>query len=240
MRMPGLEQTEGEPRPPNRRRVEHDMVLQPRGPVWFLVSKCFHEEHRPRAVIAFLTPSVYPPLTLIEFHRFSIGNRAVVILLTLFKGTPMNGRLKKLVKVPNLDRLKLIWSSRPSRDSQSALPTERATDPQFAPPTEIPTESHSLPPPERPVNSQSKPPTELGPSGSGSGTGIEEQTQNLPQKHVSIPWNAMRTTLRVLEKNSDGLPPLKAVVGLLVACLDLTIVRNRTYPVDAMLMHCRM
>ncbi|KAF9547029.1 YVTN repeat-like/Quino protein amine dehydrogenase [Agrocybe pediades] len=205
------------------------MVLQPRGPVWFLVSKCFHEEHRPRAVIAFLTPSVYPPLTLIEFHRFSIGNRAVVILLTLFKGTPMNGRLKKLVKVPNLDRLKPIWSSRPSRDSQSALPTERATDPQFAPPTEIPTESHSLPPPERPVNSQSKPPTELGPSGSGSGTGIEEQTQNLPQKHVSIPWNAMRTTLRVLEKNSDGLPPLKAVVGLLVACLDLTIdvIHNR-------------
>ncbi|KAF4612729.1 hypothetical protein D9613_011784 [Agrocybe pediades] len=141
----------------------------------------------------------------------------------------MNGRLKKLVKVPNLDRLKPIWSSRPSRDSQSALPTERATDPQFAPPTEIPTDSHSLPPPERPINPQSKPPTELGPSGSGSGTGIEEQAQNLPQKHVSIPWNAMRTALQVLEKNADGLPPLKAVVGLLVACLDLTIdvIHNR-------------
>ncbi|KAF9544649.1 hypothetical protein CPC08DRAFT_402242 [Agrocybe pediades] len=105
----------------------------------------------------------------------------------------MKGRFKKLVRVPNLDRLKLNWRSRPSRDSQSA------------------------------------PPTELGPTDSGSAVGTEGQAQNVRQNNVSIPWEAMRAALRVLEKNSDGFPPLKAAVGLLVACLDLTIdvIHNR-------------
>ncbi|KAF9554453.1 WD40 repeat-like protein [Agrocybe pediades] len=149
----------------------------------------------------------------------------------------MKGRSKKF-KVPHF---RPFWSSRPSRDlpsvppterptdSQSAPPTERPTESQSAPPTETPIDSHSTPPTGRPTNSQSKPPPELGPSDSGSGADIEGQAQNQPQKNVSIPWKAMRTALRALEKNSDGLPPLKAAVGLLVACLDLTIdvIHNR-------------
>ncbi|KAF9547027.1 hypothetical protein CPC08DRAFT_715892 [Agrocybe pediades] len=137
----------------------------------------------------------------------------------------MKGKSKKF-KVPNL---RSFWSSRPFPDLPSAPPTERPTESQSAPPTEIPIHSHSTPLTGRPTNSQSKSPPELGPSDSGSGADIEGQAQNQPQKNVSIPWKAMRTALRALEKNSDGLPPLKAAVGLLVACLDLTIdvIHNR-------------
>ncbi|KAF4615152.1 hypothetical protein D9613_003384 [Agrocybe pediades] len=58
------------------------------------------------------------------------------------------------------------------------------------------------------------------------GTAIE---QNLPQTNVSLPWKAMQTALRLLEKNSDGFPPLKTAVGVLVTCLDLTqdVIGNR-------------
>ncbi|KAF4612642.1 hypothetical protein D9613_011794 [Agrocybe pediades] len=149
----------------------------------------------------------------------------------------MKGKFKK-VKVPNL---RPLWSRERStdsqsapttqspKDSQSASTTEQPTDPQLAPPTEIPPDSHSKPPTEIRTNSQSKPPTELGPTDSRSGADIEGEAQNQPQKNVSIPWKAMRTALRALEKNSGGLPPLKAAVGLLVACLDLTIdvIHNR-------------
>ncbi|KAF4612638.1 hypothetical protein D9613_011790 [Agrocybe pediades] len=163
----------------------------------------------------------------------------------------MKGKFKK-VKIPNF---RSLWRRGPSRellpvnvpptgrstdsqsapttqspkDSQSASTTEQPTDPQLAPPAEIPPDSHSKPPTEIRTNSQSKPPPELGSNDSGSGADIEEQAQNQPQKNVSIPWKAMRTALRALEKNSGGLPPLKAAVGLLVACLDLTIdvIHNR-------------
>ena len=37
-----------------------------------------------------------------------------------------------------------------------------------------------------------------------------------------VAWKSLETALRLLEKSADACPPLKSVVGGLVACLDLT------------------
>ncbi|KAF9548010.1 WD40 repeat-like protein [Agrocybe pediades] len=62
-----------------------------------------------------------------------------------------------------------------------------------------------------------------------AGTTSEVSAQNLPQRNGSLPWKAMQTALRLLQQNSDGFPPLKTAVGVLVTCLDLTqdIIGNR-------------
>jgi len=40
-----------------------------------------------------------------------------------------------------------------------------------------------------------------------------------------VAWNGLETALRVLEKGADACPPLKSVLGWLIACLDLAQVR---------------
>ncbi|KAF9569583.1 WD40 repeat-like protein [Agrocybe pediades] len=140
----------------------------------------------------------------------------------------MKCKFKKF-KVPNL---RSLWNRGPSREllPVNVPPTERSTDSQSVPPTERPTESQSAPPTENPQDPQLAPPAERpGPTHSGSGAGVQEQAQNPPKKLGSLLWTTAQTTLRLLEKNSDGFPPLKIAVGVLVTCLDLTqdVIGNR-------------
>ena len=47
---------------------------------------------------------------------------------------------------------------------------------------------------------------------------------SLPAKYMeglNVAWHGLQTALRVLEKSADVFPPLKSVVGGLVACLDI-------------------
>ncbi|KAF4612686.1 hypothetical protein D9613_011778 [Agrocybe pediades] len=127
--------------------------------------------------------------------------------------------------------------------SQSAPPTERPSDPGSAlqtpaelstnsqsavPPTELPTKLHSTHPTEI-RTLQSEPDTKLGPTDSGVGAGGQKQAENLAEKLGSLLWKTTQTALRLLEQNSDGFPPLKTAVGVLVTCLDLTqdVIGNR-------------
>ncbi|KAF9553606.1 hypothetical protein CPC08DRAFT_727788 [Agrocybe pediades] len=114
-------------------------------------------------------------------------------------------------------------AERPS-DPQSALhaPTELSTNSQSVPPSEMPTNLHSTHPTEKPTDSQSKPHTQLGPTDSGPRAGVQEQAQKPSEKLGSMLWKTTQTALRLLEKNSDGFPPLKTAVGVLVTCLDIT------------------
>ncbi|KAF9545458.1 WD40 repeat-like protein [Agrocybe pediades] len=114
------------------------------------------------------------------------------------------GRVRELVDALRVNHFRPSWSRRSvSQESQQRL---QPSDSQSSNPNAIP--------------SQSDPQSEAA---------IEISAQNLPQKYGSLPWKAMQTALRLLQKNSDGFPPLKTAVGVLVTCLDLTqdVIGNR-------------
>ncbi|KAF4612632.1 hypothetical protein D9613_011804 [Agrocybe pediades] len=131
----------------------------------------------------------------------------------------MKFRIKKIFKVPSLDRI----FRRPHREpplqlSQSVTSSERQTDSLAAPPsTESQNDSQSYPPPERRS------------SGSDAGSVVDASARKPQRKHENLAWKGMHTALRLLAKNSDGFPPLKTAVGVLVTCLDLTqdVIGNR-------------
>lgn len=49
----------------------------------------------------------------------------------------------------------------------------------------------------------------------------------------SAAWNGLETALRVLEKSTDALPPLKSAAAGLLACLDIIQVSHTDLPTPA-------
>ncbi|KAF4613239.1 hypothetical protein D9613_010773 [Agrocybe pediades] len=138
-----------------------------------------------------------------QLSTLSSGNRGFHTLRT--ESTSMEskspkGRARKFVDALRVNR----WGRR-SVSQESRRPLQ-SSDSQSSNPTAPPSQSDPQ-----------------------AGTASEASAQNLPQKNGSLPWKAMQTALRLLQKNSDGFPPLKIAVGVLVTCLDLTqdVIGNR-------------
>ncbi|KAF4609663.1 hypothetical protein D9613_011960 [Agrocybe pediades] len=107
---------------------------------------------------------------------------------------------------PNASRLPFPNATPPSPiHSHPASPNpSRPTSPN---PSHLPSPNPSHPPSSNP---NPTPPTTH-----------QEQQWNTIKDYGKIAWKATETTLRLLEKNADGFPPLKTAVGVLVTCLDL-------------------